>query len=126
MSYKLIDVNDTITLLQKLNEAGAEHQGAIDVLEKQPCIYADAFTELKPDGIYKIVEYSPAKELVESFSKGFREGLHGADAHWRDNYNGTISCSSCHTWFHKDDRYSYMRYCPYCGIKMKEGELEND
>ena len=44
------------------------------------------------------------------------------NAHWIDNHNGTISCSSCHTWFHKDDRYSYMRYCPYCNVKMAESE----
>lgn len=43
-------------------------------------------------------------------------------AHWIDNHNGTISCSSCHTWYHKDDRYSYMRYCPYCNVKMAESE----
>lgn len=43
-------------------------------------------------------------------------------AHWIDNNNGTISCSHCNTWFHKDDRYSYMRYCPYCNIKMTESE----
>ena len=42
--------------------------------------------------------------------------------HWNDNNNGTISCSYCHTWFNKDDRYSYMYYCPNCGAKMeKEG-----
>lgn len=39
-------------------------------------------------------------------------------AHWIDNHNGTISCSHCRTWFHKDDRYAYMRYCPNCGEKM--------
>lgn len=44
--------------------------------------------------------------------------------HWIDNNNGTISCSNCHTWFNKDDRYSYMRYCPYCNIKMAESEPE--
>ena len=44
------------------------------------------------------------------------------NAHWIDNHNGTISCSNCHTWFNKDDRYSYMRYCPYCNIKMAESE----
>jgi len=38
--------------------------------------------------------------------------------HWIDNHNGTISCSHCHTWFYKDDRYYYMLYCPYCGEKM--------
>lgn len=43
-------------------------------------------------------------------------------AHWIDNHNGTISCSYCHTWFNKDDRYSYMRHCPYCNIKMEESE----
>lgn len=42
--------------------------------------------------------------------------------YWIDNNNETISCSSCHTWFHKDDRYSYMRFCPYCRAKMEESE----
>ena len=41
--------------------------------------------------------------------------------HWVDNHNGTISCSHCRTWFYKDDRYSYMRCCPYCNVKMKGG-----
>lgn len=44
------------------------------------------------------------------------------EGHWIDNHNGTISCSSCQTWFHKDDRYSYMHYCPNCKAKMKESE----
>ena len=43
-------------------------------------------------------------------------------AHWIDNHNGSISCNLCHTWFYKDDRYSYMRYCPYCNMKMAESE----
>ena len=42
--------------------------------------------------------------------------------HWIDNHNGTISCSSCQTWFYKDDRYSYMHYCPNCNVKMAESE----
>jgi len=41
---------------------------------------------------------------------------------WIDNHNGAISCGCCHTWFHKDDRYSYMRYCPNCGSKMEVEE----
>ena len=41
-------------------------------------------------------------------------------AHWIDNHNGTISCSYCNTWFYKDDRYSYMHYCSYCGKKMED------
>ena len=44
------------------------------------------------------------------------------EGHWIDNHNGTISCSSCQTWFHKDDRYSYMHYCPNCNVKMTESE----
>ena len=40
--------------------------------------------------------------------------------HWIDNYNGIISCSNCRTWFYKDGRYSYMRYCPNCGCRMFE------
>jgi Zn finger protein HypA/HybF involved in hydrogenase expression len=43
-------------------------------------------------------------------------------AHWIDHHNGAISCSDCHAWFYKDDRYSYMHYCPYCGAKMEESE----
>lgn len=43
-------------------------------------------------------------------------------AHWIDNHNGTMSCSHCYTWFNKDNRYSYMRYCPYCNIEMAESE----
>ena len=47
--------------------------------------------------------------------------------HWVDNNNGTISCSYCHTWFNKNDRYSYMYYCPNCGVRMVEPrESEGD
>ena len=45
------------------------------------------------------------------------------EPHWIDNHNGTISCSHCQTWFHKDDRYYYMLYCPYCNVKMTESEV---
>lgn len=55
-------------------------------------------------------------ELVEIKKKPEREG------HWVDNNKDAITCSSCHTWFNKDDRYSYMRFCPYCNAKMKESE----
>lgn len=46
--------------------------------------------------------------------------------HWIDNRNGTISCSLCQTWFHKDDRYSYMHYCPNCNAKMTESGKKNE
>ena len=45
-------------------------------------------------------------------------------AHWIDNHNGTISCSYCNSWFYKDNRYSYMHYCSYCGKKMDDKDEE--
>ena len=36
---------------------------------------------------------------------------------WKDNGNGTVSCSRCATWFPKE-REPYMRFCGYCGAKM--------
>lgn len=43
---------------------------------------------------------------------------------WIDNNNGAILCNYCHTWFNKDNRYSYMHYCPNCGAKMAKGRNE--
>lgn len=40
--------------------------------------------------------------------------------HWKDNKNGTVSCSRCSTWFQKE-REPYLRFCGYCGAKM-DGE----
>lgn len=58
------------------------------------------------------------KELKEF--KQIREKQDSVNsAHWLDNDNGTISCSHCHTWFYKNNRYSYMRNCPYCRAKME-------
>ena len=74
------------------------------------------------------------REVLTAFQLGlsfsFIDGLKANDkahetainAHWIDNNNGTISCSHCHTWFNKDDRYYYMHYCPYCNEKMTEKE----
>jgi len=42
--------------------------------------------------------------------------------HWIENNNDTITCARCGTWFHRDDRYFYMRYCPYCGKKIAASE----
>ncbi len=68
------------------------------------------------------------RRILRGFKKSMRQKLiaeSDADSeHWVDNHNGTISCSYCHTWFNKDDRYSYMRYCPYCKMKLVESEVE--
>lgn len=61
---------------------------------------------------YKLWEFIKALPSVTSAQKKSER------AHWIDNHNGTISCSCCHAWFHKDDRYSYMRYCPNCDAEI--------
>lgn len=62
-------------------------------------------------------------------AKDVYEGLHSipsADVvpvvhgQWKDNKNGTVSCSRCSTWFQKE-RVPYLRFCGYCGAKM-DGE----
>lgn len=35
---------------------------------------------------------------------------------WKDNGNGTISCSECGTWFPKE-REPFLQFCGYCGAK---------
>ena len=37
---------------------------------------------------------------------------------WKDNGNGTISCSECGTWFPKE-REPYLCFCGWCGAKME-------
>lgn len=70
----------------------------------------------------------------QGYDLGYKDGLQkniktlppvnplSKTGHWINNQNGTISCSHCQTWFNKDDRYSYMRHCPYCNVKMQEVE----
>ena len=44
-------------------------------------------------------------------------------AQWKYD-NKTIVCSNCQTWYNISDRFVFMRYCPYCGRKMKSGVIE--
>ena len=44
-------------------------------------------------------------------------------ARWKDNGNGTVSCSHCATWFPKE-REPYLLYCGYCCAKMDDEEKE--
>ena len=66
--------------------------------------------------------YEDVKRLREIITRSYRQQKIVNGARWIDNHNGTISCGRCHTWFYKNDRYAYMRYCPYCNIKMIERE----
>ena len=83
------------------------------VLDMATVIETDDFSG---NEIMKVVDVDDIKALpsVTSVSKKSER------AHWIDNHNGTISCSCCKTWFYKDDRYSYMCYCSYCGKKMED------
>lgn len=65
-----------------------------------------------------------AKNELKRIEKKYKEPQAEAvnNAHWIDGHNGTISCSRCSTWFYKDSRYPYMRYCPYCNVKIVESE----
>lgn len=38
--------------------------------------------------------------------------------------NKIVVCSNCQTWFNISDRFVFMRYCPYCGFKMKSGVIK--
>ena len=38
---------------------------------------------------------------------------------WKDNGNGTISCSECSTWFPKE-REPYLCFCGWCGARMHD------
>lgn len=62
-----------------------------------------------------MVKFTKEQERVIEILNESNESNYGK---WFDNYNGTITCNKCHTWFHKDDRYEYMCHCPYCGSRM--------
>lgn len=56
-----------------------------------------------------VVEHMPPADVVPV-----------VHACWKDNNNGTVSCSRCSTWFQKE-RVPYLHFCGYCGAKM-DGE----
>ena len=92
---------------------------AIKALEQEPCedcisrkAVKELFQEGSVMGMYHFLGIDELPSVTQTRPK----------EHWIDNNNGTISCSYCYTWFYKDDRYSYMRYCPYCGAEMESEE----
>ena len=91
----------------------------IKALEQEPCedcisrkAVKELFQEGSVMGMYHFLGIDELPSVTQTRPK----------EHWIDNNNGTISCSYCYTWFYKDDRYSYMRYCPYCGAEMESEE----
>lgn len=67
------------------------------------------YGDVSPEGVIKVIESLPAVNAVPV-----------VHARWKDNGNGTISCSRCATWFQKE-REPYLLWCGYCGAKM-DGE----
>jgi DNA-binding FadR family transcriptional regulator len=108
------------------NECQSKHpikealHAARKMLEREPC--EDAVSRAEVLNLVRLNAFhakSQIKAIENMLPVTPQEPRKG---HWIDNHNGTISCSSCHTWFHKDDRYSYMHYCPNCKVKIAESE----
>lgn len=105
MTYK-----ENIKAILECNFAGFKDEiinTACDrILEIEPCDTCNY-----EEGSIYCKDHCPHEAKIEQGSK---------TGHWIDNHNNTISCDWCKTWFNKDDRYQYMRICPYCGAKMIE------
>lgn len=92
---------------------------------KYPCKLVVEFKDGKRI-IYKTMKHLRELKKNDNFSESQQKLEAVNRAHWIDNHNGTLSCSYCDTWVYKDSRYSYMRYCPYCGKKMVEDESNEE
>ena len=63
---------------------------------------------------------------VEELKHGYTsERVAVVHARWKDNGNGTVSCSRCATWFQKE-REPYLLFCGYCGAKMDGKRRDED
>lgn len=88
------------------------------LIDADKLIYQSHAQHIQPYINKKDIDEQPTVEMAEDCAS--REVV--LRPYWIDNLNGTISCSHCHTWFNKDERYPYMRYCPYCNVEMTESE----
>lgn len=66
--------------------------------------------------------YSQIKDLPSAKAVNAAPVKHG---HWKDNGNGTVSCSCCATWFPKE-REPYLLYCGYCMARMDSGRSDDN
>jgi hypothetical protein len=116
---KVVDVDD-IKALPSVTPASKPEQSCEDAVSRKEMLDYQEYLhgKMSNEENYKLWEFIKALPSVTSAQKKSER------AHWIDNHNGTISCSCCHAWFHKDDRYSYMRYCPNCGAKMEAEKNE--
>lgn len=65
----------------------------------------------EPTNEFVVLWFSEAEYVLELLKEQERTGS------WKDNGNGTISCSECGTWFQKE-REPYLCFCGWCGAKM--------
>ena len=72
-------------------------------------------------GLLLLSGIAAASDIIESLEPA--DAAPVVHAHWKDNKNGTVSCSRCSTWFQKE-REPYLRFCGYCGAKMDGGKLD--
>ena len=118
---------------QKAMDCEKSHVGEPKIIEscystqnpKYPCKLVVEFKDGKRI-IYKTMKHLRELKKNDNFSESQQKLETVNRAHWIDNHNGTLSCSYCDTWVYKDSRYSYMRYCPYCGKKMVEDESNEE
>ena len=122
---------------QKAMDCEKSHVGEPKIIEscystqnpKYPCKLVVEFKDGKRI-IYKMMKHLRELKKNDNFSESQQKIVNTLEAvnraHWIDNHNGTLSCSYCDTWVYKDSRYSYMRYCPYCGKKMVEDESNEE
>ena len=88
-----------------------------DVLKKTAWLETDVPTRAAPLRTEIIladdVRSIPAVDAVEV--------RHGR---WRQNDNGTWSCSECSSWI-PDEQHYYARFCLHCGARMGGKEAHN-
>lgn len=87
-------------------------QDAVDAVHEEfdGCTVWDESGKRTADEVESIIDRVPSADVVPV-----------VHAHWKDNKNGTVSCSRCLTWFQKE-REPYLRFCGYCGAKMVREE----
>ena len=67
--------------------------------------------------------YQPLAGREVALYRSIREAVPVVDAaearhgRWRQNDNGTWSCSECSSWI-EDEQHHYARFCLHCGAKM--------
>ena len=82
---------------------------------------------VSPTSLWKEHTYPSEPEEISftDWLKGFSRKYVAADVvpvrhgRWRQNDNGTWSCSECSSWI-PDEQHYYAKFCLHCGAKMTE------